>query len=66
MISALELENGGEACWSECNHQKGKCEWCGIEGYCCKKGSLGNGCDGTFGGETGHRCVIKPKGNLDY
>ena len=57
------LENSGEDCWNGCNYQGGKCDWCGIDGWCCRQGVIGNGCDGTFGGETSHRCVLKP-GNM--
>ena len=56
----VKLEHSGEDCWSKCKGQEGKCDWCGTEGWCCKKSSIGNGCDGSFGGESGHRCVLKP------
>ena len=44
---------------------QGPCNYCGPEGYCCRKEKSGwwdktSGCDGTFGGETGHRCAAKP------
>ena len=55
------LENAGEDCWSGCNRIQGKCSWCGAKGYCCRKDwKTGNGCDGTFGGENGHQCFLKP------
>merc|ERR1712051_680775 len=54
------LENGGQHCWAGCNSQQGKCAWCGTDGWCCKKGWTGNGCDGTFGGSNHHLCVLKP------
>ena len=53
------LEHAGENCWNRCNAKQGKCRWCGTEGWCCQKGSVGNGCDGTFGGENGHICTLK-------
>ena len=53
------LEHEGEDCWFECDKQ-GKCDWCGGNGYCCRMGWTGNGCDGTFGGQGGHQCVLKP------
>ena len=54
-----QLENVNKDCWFQCNKQQGKCIWCGTDGLCCKNGTKGSGCDGTFGGKTGHRCVIK-------
>ena len=57
-----ELLNSGKNCWSNCNNQQGKCLWCGRDGWCCRKNwILSHGCDGTFGGETGHQCTLKPK-----
>merc|ERR1712083_552173 len=56
-----ELENAGKDCWKGCESTQGKCEWCGADGYCCRKGwTLGNGCDGSFGGWRGHTCVLNP------
>ena len=58
-----KLAHSGEECSlskNKCNKQEGKCDWCGTEGWCCRKGFIGNGCDGSFGGESGHRCVLKP------
>ena len=57
------LENAGEDCWNGCNHKEGKCGWCGTDGWCCRKDWIGNGCDGTFGGQSNHQCVLKP-GNI--
>ena len=54
------LEHAGENCWNPCNTRQGKCNWCGTDGWCCSLGSIGNGCDGSFGGDRGHVCVIKP------
>ena len=62
MIPA-SLENAGEDCWGGCNSQQGKCDWCGTDGWCCRKDWIGNGCDGTFGGQSNHQCVLKP-GNI--
>ena len=53
------LKNSGKNCWDGCNEQEGKCDWCGTEGFCCKKDSIGNGCDGVFGGQDNHECVRK-------
>ena len=43
---------------------QGPCDFCGPEGYCCRKENNNywrktNGCDGTIGGESGHRCAAK-------
>ena len=58
------LEHAGEDCWNRCKVDgitvDGKCKWCGTDGWCCRQGSVGNGCDGTFGGENGHICTLKP------
>ena len=56
------LENSGKNCLVGCNKKQGKCDWCGMDGWCCRKGTdwVGNGCDGTFGGPSSHRCVLKP------
>ena len=65
-VKGSPLENGGEKCWGRCNKQEGKCDWCGTEGWCCRKDRIGNGCDGTFGGSgvfnTGvhHECHLHP------
>merc|ERR1712129_160126 len=55
------LENGGQNCWGDCNNQQGKCAWCGTDGWCCRKGWTGNGCDGTYGGDDHHLCVSDHK-----
>ena len=56
--------NTGLDCWGHCSEQQGPCSWCGSEGMCCTKKpgwtDTSNGCDGTFGGETEHECVLKP------
>ena len=63
-----ELENGGKDCWNVCHTHYpwagGKCDWCGKDGWCCKKGTIGNGCDGTFGGPFNHQCALKPGMNV--
>ena len=55
----VQLAHSGEDCWIACNEQGGKCDWCGSEGWCCRKDWVGNGCDGLFGGSF-HMCVLKP------
>ena len=62
VLGSQNLENGGIDCYTGCNQQQGKCDWCGMDGWCCRKGIdwVGNGCDGTFGGPSSHRCVLKP------
>jgi len=55
------LENAGQKCWNHCHGTQGKCSWCGLDGYCCRKGWFpGNECDGSFGGHGDHVCVLKP------
>ena len=56
-------EHFGEKCLIGCNDQEGNCDWCGDDGLCCKKGSIGNGCDGTIGGTNDYLCVNK-HGNI--
>ena len=53
------LENAGENCWSACHENAGKCDWCGTEGLCCRKGWIVNGCDGSGGNEFEHQCILK-------
>lgn len=63
---AIELANGGQIankgqnCYRPCHEVQGKCDWCGADGWCCRKGWTGNGCDGTFGIENHHTCVLHP------
>jgi len=65
-ILAIGLENGGKDCWTGCKSKQGKCDYCGFDGYCCRKGwTAGNGCDGSFGGENGHQCVLKPSSSTN-
>jgi len=59
-ITCGTLEHAGEDCWNGCNSKEGKCDWCGADGWCCRQGSIGNGCDGTIGGQNNHMCVLKP------
>ena len=54
------MQNGGEDCLHDCNYQEGKCDWCGTDGWCCRINSVGNGCDGSFGGPGSHQCGLKP------
>ena len=54
--------NEGEDCYNDCGYQNGPCSWCGEEGLCCRTGNdyISDWCDGTFGGQTRHECVLKP------
>ena len=52
-------------CFNACNKTQGECNWCGgMGGWCCRKVEkmewIGNGCDGTFGGDSFHACVLNP------
>ena len=60
MVSAIM--NEGEDCYNDCGYQNGPCSWCGEEGLCCRIGNdyISDWCDGTFGGQTRHECVLKP------
>ena len=49
-----------EGCLNNCDNKDGLCEWCGTQGWCCQKNWIGNGCDGSFGGNGKHECVLKP------
>ena len=61
ILSFLALLNEGVDCYPNCGGQQGKCSWCGSEGFCCREGwhDTSNGCDGTFGGQRQHECVLK-------
>ena len=54
--------NQGARCWNECKRETGECDWCGIEGLCCRQGSEWaiNGCDGKLGAKNSHICVQMP------
>ena len=54
------MENGGKECYPECK-QGGKCNWCGPDGWCCRKDWVENGCDGTIGGPGNHQCTLNSK-----
>ena len=55
-----EIANKGKDCWKGCEKTQGRCEWCGTEGWCCRLGWEGNGCDGSMGAEgMGHVCTGK-------
>ena len=64
----MDCWNKGQCGWTngpKGHDGQGPCEFCGSEGYCCRKESSSywdktNGCDGTIGGESGHQCVAKP------
>ena len=47
-----------------CNGMEGQCDWCGNDGWCCRKEWIGNGCDGTIGGINRHECVLNPGKNI--
>ena len=55
----IVLKHGGEGCWHKCNQKEGKCDWCGTEGLCCRKGYQRSGCDGSLGSFWNHQCVLK-------
>eukprot|EP00448_Togula_jolla_P028679 CAMPEP_0170625388 /NCGR_PEP_ID=MMETSP0224-20130122/30730_1 /TAXON_ID=285029 /ORGANISM="Togula jolla, Strain CCCM 725" /LENGTH=391 /DNA_ID=CAMNT_0010951955 /DNA_START=107 /DNA_END=1282 /DNA_ORIENTATION=- len=38
----VSVLNGGSSCWSSCNQVSGPCDFCGRQGACCRKGSLGD------------------------
>ena len=57
-------KNLGEDCWWGCSQTQGACAWCGTEGLCCRKGHVGNGCDGQVGDDDFHMCV-KNEGRVD-
>ena len=57
------LLNGGKDCWFACQGKQGKCNWCGDDGWCCRKEWIGNGCDGVIGG-TKHTCVLNPNNGI--
>jgi len=54
-----KIMNYGENCWSGCNGKQGRCDWCGTEGFCCKKGVIGDGCDGHMGNDVDHHQCSK-------
>ena len=64
ICNVATLENENKDCWRNCNFQQGPCNWCGLNGMCCKQGVIGNGCDGTFGGENAHACAMKSSKSL--
>ena len=70
-----EIANKGKDCWKGCEKTQGRCEWCGTEGWCCRLGWEGNGCDGSMGakgmghvctGKGNHRCKIFCKFSFDF
>ena len=60
-----ELLNAGVDCWYQCSKKQGPCAFCGI-GLCCRKGSEGNGCDGSLGSPDHHVCVKTGIFNVKY
>jgi len=60
-----DLQNEAESCLDECG-QNGHCpQFCGRDGYCCKKGTKGNGCDGNMGGKNKEVCVGRMYLNIE-
>merc|ERR1711935_238886 len=51
---------GALNCWNWCNEMDGPCDWCGNVKLCCRKGWIGNGCDGSIGDTNQHQCVLNP------
>ena len=75
LIGIGDEGNFGKDCWSGCNQRQGPCNWCGSEGFCCRLGWEGNGCDGGMGakgmghvctGKGNHRCKIFCKFSFDF
>ena len=61
-----DLENEAVPCKDDCNGKNGHCPgFCGQDGYCCKEGEKGNGCDGRIGGDGERVCVGGMYLNLD-
>ena len=65
------VRNEGKDCWYPCTNMnmagQGRCGYCGTGGMCCRKGSRGGGCDGSFGGDGRHACVpFTGTGNLIF
>ena len=59
-VATDRIENEGKDCWNACKKTEGECEWCGTEGWCCRLGWEGNGCDGSMGAKRmGHVCTSK-------
>ena len=54
-------QNVGQSCLSVCD-KDGPCFWCGLEGMCCKRGRIVNGCDGKIGGVDEHECAKEAPG----
>merc|ERR1712110_1314605 len=50
--------NEGKDCWGGCHQRQGRCQqYCG-DGYCCRYGWTGGGCNGLLGIQgKGHVCV---------
>ena len=56
-----QLERDEEDCLPHCNDQEGDCDWCGVEGKCCRLDWIGASCDGSEGAYGKHTCVSKGK-----
>ena len=53
------VNNLHKQCWPE---GKNNSNGCGPEGFCCRKGWVGNGCDGTMGSDYNHHKCSLPSG----
>jgi hypothetical protein len=51
----IDAKNIGIPCGQYCSHS-GQCGFCGSA-YCCQRGVVSHGCDGSLGGETMRVCV---------
>ena len=61
-IQGSGINNSGLDCQENCkdsNNFPGRCRWCGSKGVCCKKGEVGNECDGEIGGKGYYGCVAE-------
>ena len=55
--SHLLAQNIGLPCIEECHFIAGYCNFCGLEGRCCKLGDVYRGCYGDLGGNDTHLCI---------
>jgi len=56
--ASIGVLNEGKDCWGGCRGRQGRCQqYCG-DGYCCRYGWAGQGCNGLLGIQgKGHVCV---------
>merc|ERR1739844_183165 len=59
--SSSDVKNEGKDCWRGCGRKEGKGSWSGGNGMCCRRGWVGNGCDGKIGGPRNHQCTAAPE-----